>query len=468
MRVSSYNKVPLQIVGQSYEHRSTAVSIQKTMNLIPQAEVTGAANSSLTSWPGLRLFANGSGVDRGATVFKGVMYKVTDNTLYSVSSDAAVTSIGTIDGANRCVFANDGTNLIITTGGTGYQLSGSTLTEITDPDFQSGNSCAYLNQRVIYDGDGGKFQWSEVGDPDSIAPTNFATGESAPDDTIRVFAWREQLYLFGTATIETWYNSTSGTTPFLRVQNATMQVGLGAVHSVVSTDEFVYFLGDDRRVYRFSATQPQNITTIAISHQLDKLGDLSGAVADIVRIEGQSFYILTVQGKTFAYNEEAGAWFNLSTTANETAYKANSFVEAYGKRLCTVNGAVLELDLNTYDNAGEVIINERIFGPVTSRDLGLGNSRALMSRLWLEIEAGVGLASGQGDNPQLMVSASFDGGKSFTNESDVLMGRTGEGRIDVKFDHCESFRSMFVKIRCSDPVFFSLFAATLEVKAGGI
>jgi hypothetical protein len=321
---------------------------------------------------------------------------------------------------------------------------------------------------MIYDGNGGQFQWSEAGNPDDIASNNFATAESAPDDTIRVFAWREQLYLFGEKTIETWYNSTSLDAPFIRVQNATMQVGLGAIHSVQATDEFVYFLSDDRRVYRFSATQPENITTIAISHQLDKLGDLSGAVSDVVRIEGQSFYILTVQGKTFTFNESANAWFNLSTKATEDQYRFNSFVEVYGKRLCSDGANILELDLNSYDNNGEIIINERVFGPITSRDLGIGNSRAMMSRMWLDIEAGVGLATGQGVRPQLMVSASFDGGKSFTNESDVLIGRTGEGRIDVKWDHCESFRSMFVKIRCSDPVFFSLFGATLEVKAGGI
>jgi hypothetical protein len=438
------------------------------MGLIPQAELTGAAESSLTSWPGLKSFYAGSGVNRGMTVFKNELYQVVDDELYKITSDAVKTTLGTISGTNRCIFANDGTNLVITTGGSGYQLTGSTLTEITDTDFQNGNSVTYLNQRMIYDGAGGKFQWSEVGDPDNIAPNNFATGESAPDDTIRVLAWREQLYLFGENTVETWYNSTSADTPFIRVQNATMQVGLSAIHSVQQTDEFVYFLGDDRRVYRFSATQPQNITSIAISHQLDKLGDLSGAVSDIVRIEGQSFYILTVQGKTFSYNEESGAWFNLSTTADETEYRFNSFVEVYGKRLCADGGSILELDLDTYDNNGEVIINERVFGPISSKDLGLGDSRVLMSRLWLDIEAGVGLATGQGDSPQLMVSASFDGGRSFINESDVLMGRAGEGRIDVKWDHCESFRTMFVKIRCSDPVFFSLFGATLEAKAAGI
>lgn len=472
MRSTSFKKVPLQIVGQSYEHRSRAISVQKTMNLIPQAELTGAAQSSLTSWPGLTSFYSGSGVNRGMTVFDNELYKVTDNTLYKISSVGVATSLGTIAGTSRCIFANDGTNLIITTGTTAFQYDGTTLTQITDADFEGGNSCAFFNTYMVYDGTGNNFQLAEAGDPDNFRADYKAQAESNPDDTKRVFVWREQLYIFGDKTIEVWYFTGTGSPPIARVNNATMNVGLGAVHSVAATDEYVYFLGDDRRAYRFSATQPTNITTIAISHQLDELGDLSGAVGDIIRIEGQSFYKLNVQGKTLVFNEGAerpnNAWFNLSTKADEDQYRFDSFVEVYGKRLCADGGNVLELDLDTYDNNGEVVINERIFGPITAKDLGSGGDKVLMSRIWLDVETGVGLASGQGDNPQLMVSVSIDGGRSFTNEQDVLLGRTGEGDTKVKYDYMKNFKSLYVKVRCSDPVFLSLYGAQIEVKGGGI
>ena len=107
MRVSSYKKVPLKLSGQSYEHRSRAVSIQKTMNLIPQIEITGAADTSLTSWPGLISRYSASGADRGMTVFKGVLYKVTGGGLYRIDSDYSATFIGSIGGSARCIFAKD-------------------------------------------------------------------------------------------------------------------------------------------------------------------------------------------------------------------------------------------------------------------------------------------------------------------------------------------------------------------------
>ncbi len=441
------------------------------MNLIPQAETTGAAESSMVSWPGSKPFYTASGVNRGMTVFVNELYKVTDNTLFKISSTGVATDLGTINGSNRCIFANDGTNLIITTGGTGYQLTGTTLTEITDSDFENGNSVTYLQQQMVYDGNGGRFQVSDVGDPNSLQPNNFATAESSPDDTIRVFAFRERVYVFGEKSVETWYNSGVGNPPFSRVNGGTMNVGLAAIHSVGATDDFCYFLGDDRRVYRFSSHQPQNITSIAVSHQIDLLGDVSDAAGGIVRIEGQSFYVLTFPSAdvTLVFNEQSNAWFNLSTGADELRYIGDGYAEVYGKRLIAdkASGGILELDLNTFTDNGQVRIQERIFGPINGTALGVDGERLLMSWVDIIMQMGVGLVTGQGENPQLMVSASFDGGKTFSQEQDVLIGRQGEGRIKARFDHTESFYDCYIKVRLSDPVFLSIFGAAIGLKQSG-
>lgn len=470
MRTSSFKKVSLNMVGQSYEGRSHAVSVQKTMNLIPSRELTGAAESSLQSCWGLKSWYSGSGTDRGITVFNGELYKVSDTTLYKIDINATATSLGTIAGSSRCIFDNDGTNLLIATGGNGYQLTGSTLTQITDPDFQNGNSVAYFKTHAVFDGNGGRFQMSSIGDPDSFSSSDIATAESRPDDSKRVGVFRETLYVYGDKTIEPFYYTGNGNPPIARINNAVMNVGLGAIHSVQASNDYSYFLGNDRRVYRFSSTQPENITSKGVSYQIDLMATTSDAIGDILRIEGHTFYILKFPStnKTFAFNEEDLSWFELSSTASETLYPAQSFVECYGKRLCANNGNVLEVDLDTYTNNGEVIINERIFGPVSSKDLGISGDYALMSRLWLDVETGVGLATGQGVNPQLMVSVSTDGGASYTNERDVLLGRTGEGSVQVKYDLLKSFKQLYIKVRCSDPVFLSLFGAAIEVKAGGI
>ncbi len=64
-------------------------------------------------------------------------------------------------------------------------------------------------------------------------------------------------------------------------------------------------------------------------------------------------------------------------------------------------------------------------------------------------------------------TVTFDGGKTFTGGDDVLMGRQGEGRIKTRWDHTESFYDCYIKVRLSDPVFLSMFSASMGIKGGG-
>lgn len=462
----TFQTVPVNLVGPSYPHRSRSLSAQVTMNMIPENVPTGKTPSSLNAWPGSKPFFSGSGLDRGMHTFQGMLYKVTDTTLYGVDSSGVGTSFGLVDGTKPCVFADDGTTMRIATGSKDYQFDGTTLSEITDPDLRPGNSVAYLNQQMINDSDGGQFQTSDVGVPGSINPSNFATAEAAPDDTIRVYTFGERLYLFGDrSTVETWWNSGTGNPPFDRVNGGTMQVGLKSPYSVTSTSEFVYFLGSDNSVYRFSATQAQSITPPGIANAFESFTKTDDARAFVVNIEGQSFYILNfpTEGKTFGFNEDSGAWFQLSTGASQGNYLGTSYAEAYGKMFIGSGGNVLELDLNTLSDNGDVIIRERVLPPITSQT---GN-RIQMSRFQLIMETGVGLITGQGENPKVMFQASYDGGKSFSDEDWIDIGRQGEGRVKVEWYNMASAYEITVRIRVSDPVFISLHSASIDIREAG-
>lgn len=232
----------------------------------------------------------------------------------------------------------------------------------------------------------------------------------------------------------------------------------------------MYFLGDDKRVYRTPQFQAEEVSNLGISYQLSIMSDVSDCIGSVVTLDGQTFYVLSCPtgNKTFAFNESSGAWFDLSTGADQDRYLGEDFIECYGKKLVAgSDGAVYYLDKDTYTDNGTTRIQERIFGPILPSDLGIGASRAVMSRFWLHAQAGVGLITGQGENPQMMVSLSVDGGESWTNERDVLLGRMGQGRLDLKYDHMVSFRTLFIRLRVSDPVFISIFGGTLEVQEGG-
>lgn len=462
----TFQATPVNFVGQSYTHRSRSLSAQVTMNLIPEFVPTGKTKTALISWPGSKLFSDGSGLDRGMHVFAGVLFKISGTTLESITSLGARTTVGTVLGSQPCIFADDGSTMRIATGSRDYQVIGTVFSEITDPDLKPGNSVAYLNQQIINDSNGGQFQVSDVGVPGSISANNFATAESSPDNTIRVYTFNERLYLFGDVdSTETWWNSGVGNPPFDRVQGGTMNIGLASSFSVTASTDFVYFLGTDRVVYRFSANQPDPISPPAISAEFQSYEKSDDARAYIVNIDGMSFYILNFpsEGKTFAFNEDGNAWYQLSTGASQGNYLGTSYAEVYGKKLIANNGKILVLDLDTFTDDGDVIIKERVSPPIVSPN---GN-RIEMSSFTLIMEKGVGIITGQGENPQIMFQASYDGGKSWSDEDWVSIGRQGESRAKVVWYNMRSAYEILIRVRISDPVFISIHSASIMLREAG-
>jgi len=244
-----------------------------------------------------------------------------------------------------------------------------------------------------------------------------------------------------------------------------MNVGISSPYSVSSTTDFVYFLGSDQSVYRFSATQPELITPPAVAAVFQGFSTASDARSYVVNIEGMSFYIINfpTAGQTWAYNEDGNAWFQLSTNASQGNYIGTSYAEAYGKKFIASNGLVLELDCDTYTDNGETIIRERVSPAIISPTGG----RIEMSSFTLIMETGVGLITGQGVNPKAMFQASYDGGKSWGDEDWVDIGRMGQSRAKVVWYNMASAYEIMIRVRVSDPVFISFHGASIMLREAG-
>jgi hypothetical protein len=121
--------VPINLTGGTYKHKSLPLSAQVTRNFWPQSQQVSNTKSVyiLESFPGKKAFGNEAhSADRGMFEHKGVVYKVSDTTLYSVNSSGTHTSLGTIAGSGRCVLEGIGDNILVVTGGIVYQWNGST------------------------------------------------------------------------------------------------------------------------------------------------------------------------------------------------------------------------------------------------------------------------------------------------------------------------------------------------------
>ena len=465
--------IPLNVTGASYTSRSRPLSAQRTVNFLPEVQQNASSKSPfvLHSFPGLKAFSVKGGVDRGIFAHQLSLYHVSELELFSVDQAGGSTLLGTISGTDRCIFAGIGSNVIVVTDGKAWQWNGTTLTQVTDADLETPRSVAHLNNQVLYDGDGGRFASSDVGDATSIDGLNYATAESSADGLVRVYVFKQLVYLFGEETTETWFNSGVGAPPFDRVEGGIIPIGLGAIHSVASNDQWIYWLGDDREVYAAQGAVAQKIATSAISHAIAQYDIVDDAVGACFTWEGQSYYLLTFPNadRSWVFSESNQfPWFELSSGTVGGRSVINGYAKAFGRHFVTDhrNGNIYELDGDTYTDDGATVVRTRCTGPIHGELLGAPGKRLEMSRFELILETGTGLVSGQGSDPVVMLQFSDDGGRTFGTELRGKTGKLGEYQIKVEWHALGSFLERIIRIHTSDPVFFSIHGANADIEAG--
>lgn len=467
-----FQEVPIRVVGDTAQNRSLMANNALTKNWYPEATPDGRSGAVLLPWWGLQAFGTATETEyRGSHVFNDNLYTVNGTQLYLVNSAGSYSAIGTILGSGRCIFSDNGTYMVITCQGNVYSYDGITLTKATDADFESPNANTMLNNQWLYDGTGDRFCVSDAALPLTIDGLNFAAAESAGDDLVRPYAFNQWVYLFGERTIEPWYNSGVGSPPFDRIDNGIMQKGLGAIHSVANTDQFLYFFGDDSNVYQITQTSLRNISTSAIAYQMNKI-DSSTAIGNTVNLDGHDFYILsfTSSDLTYAYCEQTNTWFNLSSGVDNERYRAVDFHKVYSKVICfdRANSNALELSRDVYTELGDEIQRQRQLSPINSAKLGgPAGKRLIMDKAYLVMEYGVGLVTGQGQDPIVIVEASIDGGQTWRTQQFLKIGKMGQFLRKLEFDHMVSFYDLTLRITISDPVFASLHDGAVSLKGDG-
>lgn len=463
----------LNVTGPSSQSRSKFLSSKKTLNLYPENTPDGFV---LNSFPGLAAFSTGNGPCRGAHEHLNVLYQVSGGNLYTVDSAGARTNRGAIAGSARCIFDGIGTSVVIVTAGTVYEWDGSALTEITDSDLEDPDSCAHINNQILYDGDGGRFASSDVSDASSISGLNYGTAESNADDLVRVFVYDKIAWMMGDKTLEPWENTGSGNPPFSPILGAIIQVGLAALHSVAKNDNGFYFLGDDRRIYFVQGVQETNITTINLANVIEGFDTISDAEGNCFQFQGQNFYVITfpTERRSFCFNESVGienGWFDLSSaTSVSERYLGSAFVYFNNNTYVTdtSSGDIYLLDKDTFDEFGNSIIRRRDTGTLSGEMFGKPGKEITMRRLELLMETGVGTEDQDEDDegPFVMLSWSDDGGRTWSTEQWASVGRAGEFIWKVEWHDLGSFLRRIFRFTMSDSVYWCLHGGAMDVEVG--
>lgn len=468
----SYNTLPFQVSGRSAPSRSRPLSSQESINIFPQLDPQGKDQVTMQSMAGVTLVSNIAGVARGQHVMAGIRYRVVGDRLYRVEEDDSHTSLGVIAGSERCCFANNGVQLIIVVSGLVYSFTESGgLSEVTDADIVGSICVDIINNQFIYTKPD-LFVISDVNDGTNAFGLNAAQAESQPDSLVRAYVFLETILMFGENSLEGWFNNGVGNPPVQRIQNQVFNIGLGALHGVVETDQRLYYISDDLFIYRSTGVTGERVSDITIANEFESYDRVDDCVAWTFIFQGQNFIVFDFPsaGKTWCLNETLGidGWFRLESGVNGEEFNYSSAIFWRGDYyLEGKDGGLYIFDINKYDHAGTTIRRSRTTASIDSEILGAKHKEMRIGRLELELETGVGLITGQGEDPQIMVEASYDGGRSWHHLPWMNIGILGEYARRVRCDFIATCFDCMFRLTVTDPVPVSIYSATVDIKLTG-
>jgi hypothetical protein len=445
---------------QSYRSRSLPLSAQRMVNCYlepapPDAKTFAAVVQSY----GIEdLGTVGTGPFRGGTAINGVPYVVSGSRLYRIESDLTETDLGSIPGGNYVDMAGTENSLMLVTEGAGYYYSGGVVTQITDTDFPGAEWVEVIDGYfAIGAPSSGEFFISANRDPSSWDALDFATAEKYPDDLVGSIVSYGELVLFGRESGEVWSDSGDADFPLDRVPNGTFEVGLLSRFGAAKADNSVCFPGHDGIVYRLNGYTPERISTNAVEQWIEDAEDKN--FYGITWTEGgHKFYALSSNDGTFVYDLQTQLWHEKQSSASNR-WCAQFVLRAYNKWLVGdyASNKVGALDANTFTEWGATLRSSSTSPPV-SKD----NKRLQHNRLELVFEQGVGLVTGQGSDPQVMIRWSDDGGRTWSNWKTRSLGAIGEYKTRVIVNRCGQARDRIYEYAVSDPVRRTLILATTE------
>lgn len=473
----SLSIIKTPILGSAYTARSVNAACNRMVNLYPEIVPEGGKEAAfLTRCPGLTLKGNaGDGPIRGEWGFGGYAYIVSGDELYKMSSDYTSVLLGRVSGSGPVSMADNGTQLFISCNPEAFIYNASTnvYAQITDIDFPGSVTVAYLKGNFIFNEPDSQKLWStKLLDGTSIDPLAFSSTETSPDLLSSVFVNHQELWGFGTNSTEIWYNSGNTDFPLSPIEGAFIELGIDAPYSVAQLDNTVFWLGGDNRgrgiVYRASGYRGERVSTHAIEWQIQSYGDISDAIAYSYQQEGHSFYVLTFPtvGKTWVYDVSTTSWHERQGFDNGlfVRQRPNSQLVFNNEILLGdyENGNIYAYDLDNYTDNGDAVKWLRSWRAFKTGGNNL--KRSAHHSLQLDIETGVGLSSGQGSDPQVMLRWSDDGGHTWSAENWRSMGEIGAYSTRViwrRLGMTIKIRDRVYEVSGTDPVKVTIMGAEL-------
>lgn len=231
----------------------------------------------------------------------GLSYIVSGTVFY----DNLTAVAGTISGSENVAFAVTKFATAICNGSSAWLYDGATIAGIAMPDARAVVDVDQLDGYIFLLCEDGRFYWIEPGET-TVDPLNFANAESSSDAGVALRRVGDEVWIFGTISLEPWQPTGDQDAPFERSSGRIMAAGCLDRDTVRRFDNTLFWVREDGNVCRGGAV-PEVVSTPAIAERVRKR---EGAMtAWTFGTDGHQFYILSIPGQgTFAYDAMTRLW----------------------------------------------------------------------------------------------------------------------------------------------------------------
>jgi len=403
------------ILGQSYIARSINAADNRLVNLFPEAIPDGGKEAGfLNRAPGLQFLQTvGTGPIRALWAHQtngSDFYVVSGIQVFKLTSTSATPQLlGTVSGTGPVSIADNGATIFFACNGPSYTYFEPTgeFNQITDENFPGAVTVAYIDNLFVFNEPNSQRIYS-VDTVDQVTATyiyplvfnatDVSSADGSPDGVVAINVDHRQMWVFGTDSVEVWYNAGLANFPLTPVQGAFNEIGCAAPYSVAKLDNALFWLGTDARgqgiVYKNNGYSGIRVSTHAIEYAIAQYGNISDAVAYTYQQEGHAFYVLNFPSasKTWVYDVSVQAWHERAS-GNEGQYRHRSNCQCnFGGTIIVgdfENGNIYAFDLDVYADNGQI---QRWLRSWRALPTGQNNlKRTAHHSLQLDAESGVGL-----------------------------------------------------------------------------
>ncbi len=364
-----------------------------------------------------------------------------------------------------------GGQLFITSAGNGYLyiLSNNTLTEVLTGEATQGGM---INSRFLaFNRANGRVRMSALNDGLTWNSTLYFARGQAPDPWQAMVVNPPEIWMIGEQTGEVWYDTGAFPQPFAPIPGAFFKYGTPATFSAGIVGNVVMWLaraaGGAGSIVAARGYTPQPISDFAVETAIGDFTTLSDCELLSYEQDRHQFgcWSFPTERATWAFDFTMQAWAERGTwdgaLGRYEAWSPRVLGYVFGHHLVGFrdSGVIAVMGPSHGSEAnGDPIRRLRIPPPIWAQP----GQRLVINRFELMVDTGLGLTSGTGSNPSVMLRVSKNG-KTWGNERTASAGQQGDYGRRVVFHRCGSSDRLWLpEIVVSDPVPWRIAGARIE------